>query len=130
MENLLIEGHHRPSPRSRGVTDKLTRAHRSANMAVIPLQNTSPELIVRRLTHGMGYRHRLHVATLPSKPDLSLRRLRKIIDVRGCFWHQHSNCIDSHIPKTRRHYWKPKLVSNCRRDKSNVRNCARWDGMY
>ncbi len=52
-------------------------------------------------------------------------RLRKIIEVRGCFWHQHKNCIDSRIPKTRIDYWKPKLTGNVERDVKNVRELRR-----
>lgn len=76
-------------------------------------------MIVRRLVHAMGYRYRLHVAKLPGKPDLVFTRLQKIIEVRGCFWHQHPGCIDSHIPKTRTEYWRPKLAGNQRRDTEN-----------
>jgi DNA mismatch endonuclease, patch repair protein len=46
-------------------------------------------LIVRRLTHALGFRFRLHVRDLPGNPDLVFPRLGKIIDVRGCFWHLH-----------------------------------------
>jgi DNA mismatch endonuclease (patch repair protein) len=46
-------------------------------------------------------------------------RLRKIIEVRGCFWHQHKGCIDGHLPKSRKEYWRPKLAKNTLRDKSN-----------
>jgi DNA mismatch endonuclease, patch repair protein len=69
----------------------------------------------------MGYRYRLHVTKLPGKPDLVFPRLRRIIDVRGCFWHRHPGCIDSHIPKSRTFYWRPKLRRNQRRDKENTR---------
>jgi DNA mismatch endonuclease (patch repair protein) len=90
-------------------------------MSRIRSRDTSPEMIVRRLVHAMGYRYRLHVAKLPGKPDLVFSRLKRIIEVRGCFWHRHSGCIDSHIPKTRREYWGPKLERNRRRDEENGR---------
>ena len=77
-------------------------------------------MIVRRLVHGMGYRYRLHVAALPGKPDLVLTRLRKIIEVRGCFWHQHGKCVDSHVPTSRVNYWLPKLQRNQERDFENL----------
>ena len=102
------------------MTDKLSSAARSANMSRIRSTNTSPELIVRKLIHSWGYRYRLHVRTLPGKPDIVLPRLRKIIDVRGCFWHQHPGCVDSHVPRSRQDYWKPKLSGNTARDKSNA----------
>ncbi len=104
------------------MTDKLTPERRSANMSKIRSQDTSPELIVRRLVHGMGYRFRLHVASLPGKPDIVLARLKSIIEVRGCFWHQHPGCIDSHVPKSHKQYWEPKLQRNQRRDKENGRS--------
>lgn len=101
--------------------DKLTPERRSANMRRIRSRDTTPELIVRRVVHGMGFRYRLHVAKLPGKPDLVFARLKRIIDVRGCFWHQHPGCIDSRIPKSRRSYWKPKLLRNQQRDTENAR---------
>jgi DNA mismatch endonuclease, patch repair protein len=73
----------------------------------------------------MGFRYRLHVSTLPGKPDLVFPRLQKIIEIHGCFWHQHSGCIDSHIPKTRTEYWKSKLKRNQQRDKQNQRKLRR-----
>ena len=83
-----------------------------------------PEMVVRRIVHAMGYRYRLHSPKLPGRPDLVFPSLKKIIEVRGCFWHQHPGCIDSHIPKSRVQYWKPKLERNQQRDKENGR-CLR-----
>jgi DNA mismatch endonuclease (patch repair protein) len=102
--------------------DTLTPERRSENMRMIRSKDTSPELTVRRLVHGMGYRYRLHVASLPGKPDLVFPRLKKIVEIRGCFWHQHPGCIDSHIPKSRADYWKPKLACNQSRDAANERH--------
>lgn len=98
-------------------------------MSKIRAKNTSPEMAVRRLVHGMGFRYRLHVAALPGKPDLVFPRLRKIIQVHGCFWHRHRGCIDSHIPKTRVEYWKPKLARNQKRDRANEKALRRqgWE---
>lgn len=89
-------------------------------MSRIRSKDTSPEMIVRRLVHSMGYRYRLHSPNLPGKPDLVLARLKCIVDVRGCFWHQHDGCVDSHIPKSRIEYWQPKLQRNRERDQTNL----------
>lgn len=94
-------------------------------MRRIRSRDTSPEVAVRRMVHGMGFRFRLHAASLPGKPDIVLPRLKRIIDVRGCFWHQHPGCIDAHIPKSREDYWRPKLERNCRRDAVNARKLRR-----
>ena len=103
------------------MADTIDPERRSENMRRIKSKGMRPELVVRRLIHSMGYRFRLHVPGLPGKPDIVLSRHKKIIEVRGCFWHQHGKCIDSHIPKTRLEYWLPKLQRNQRRDKKNIR---------
>ena len=72
--------------------DRLTRERRSWNMSRIRGKNTSPELIVRRLLHRMGYRFRLHVKNLPGKPDIVLPKYKTVIFVHGCFWHRHKGC--------------------------------------
>lgn len=81
-------------------------------------RDTGPELIVRKLLHGLGYRYRLHSPDLPGKPDIVFRSRRKVIFVHRCFWHQHRDpsCpLQSH-PKTNIRYWKPKLLRNRQRD--------------
>lgn len=103
------------------MADTINADRRSENMRRIKSKGMRPELIVRRLVHSMGYRYRLHVPSLPGKPDIVLAKSKKIIEVRGCFWHQHGKCIDSHIPKSRIQYWRPKLQGNQRRDRKNTR---------
>jgi len=88
-------------------------------MAAIRSTNTTPELIVRRLVHRLGYRFRLHAADLPGRPDIVLPRHRKIIEVRGCFWHGHS-CGRFRLPATRRGYWKAKFARNIERDRRTL----------
>src|SRR5579862_8952701 len=90
-------------------------------MRRIRAKGTKAEIIVRRLVYSMGFRYRLHVTKLPGKPDLVFARRKKIIDVRGCFWHCHPGCIDSHVPKSRVEYWRPKLQRNQQRDRENAR---------
>lgn len=105
--------------------DTLTPTKRSENMRSIRCADTKPEMLVRRMVHRMGFRYRLHVPELPGKPDLVFVRLNRIIEVQGCFWHQHPDCVDSHIPRTRTEYWIPKLERNRSRDKLNHRKLRR-----
>jgi DNA mismatch endonuclease, patch repair protein len=100
--------------------DTISADRRSENMRRIRSKDMKPEMVVRQLAHGMGYRYRLHSPKLPGKPDLVFSRLKKIIEVRGCFWHQHGGCIDSHVPKSRMDYWRPKLQRNQQRDTENI----------
>jgi DNA mismatch endonuclease (patch repair protein) len=90
-------------------------------MRRIRSKDTSPEMTVRRLVHGMGYRYRLHVRTLPGCPDMVFPRLRKIIQMFGCYWHPHGSCRFSHRPQSRLEYWVPKLDGNRQRDRANLR---------
>ena len=101
--------------------DKISKESRSENMRRIRSKDTKPEMEVRRLVHGLGYRYRLHKKDLPGKPDLVFRSKRKVIFVHGCFWHQHPApaCVDSRLPKSRRDYWVPKLKRNKQRDTEN-----------
>ena len=61
-------------------------------MSKIKGKDTGPEILVRKFLHNCGFRYRLHSKKLPGKPDIVLKKLNTIIDVRGCFWHGHKNC--------------------------------------
>ena len=95
-------------------------------MAAIRSGGTKPEMMVRSLVHGMGYRYRLHARDLPGKPDLVFRSRRKVIFVHGCFWHQHARaaCKDGRAPKSNLGYWAGKLARNVERDAENLDGLA------
>lgn len=98
--------------------DTLTPQERSERMGKVRSADTRPEMVVRRLVHGMGYRYRLHRKDLPGKPDLVLPGRRKVIFVHGCFWHRHGDpeCRLARWPKSRLDFWVPKLTANEERD--------------
>jgi DNA mismatch endonuclease (patch repair protein) len=89
---------------------------RSRMMAGIKGKNTKPEVAVRKLVHGMGFRFRLHRKDLPGSPDLVFPRLKKAIFVHGCFWHRHSGCRFAYTPKSNAQFWVDKLTTNTHRD--------------
>ena len=105
--------------------DSVTAARRSQIMARIRSKDTKPEMQIRRMLHSLGYRYALHKRDLPGTPDLVFPARRKIIFVHGCFWHQHKGCIDGRIPKSRKNYWKPKLLHNVERDRRNISKLRR-----
>lgn len=109
--------------------DRLSPQQRSVHMRRIRKVNTKPELAVRRIAHRLGYRFRLHRADLPGTPDIIFPRLRKVIFVHGCFWHQHPGCRLARAPKSRREYWLPKLKRNQQRDVQAIAALERlgWD---
>jgi len=94
---------------------------RSEIMAKVHSAGTTPELRVRRLLHGMGYRYRLQRKDLPGKPDIVLPKYKTVIFVHGCFWHGCPTCKHARIrPKANAEYWEQKLNRNMERDKSNT----------
>jgi len=93
---------------------------RSRMMAGIKSKNTKPELLIRKLLHRAGFRYRLHVASLPAKPDMVLKKYQAVILVHGCFWHGH-DCHLFKLPKTRSEFWKNKIEGNVNRDRKQLK---------
>lgn len=98
--------------------DTRTEEQRRRIMQAVKNRDTGPEMTVRRLLHGLGYRYRVHRKDLPGRPDVAFLSRRKVIFVHGCFWHGHG-CPKGRLPKSRLDYWKPKLDGNRERDRRN-----------
>ena len=107
--------------------DQFNASQRSRIMSKVRGKDTGPELIVRRLTHKLGFRYSLNKKSLPGSPDLVFTSRRKVIFVHGCFWHQHPRCARSKPPSSRTDYWLPKLEANRQRDQRNVRALRKLD---
>lgn len=101
--------------------DIYSREKRSDIMARVKATDSIPELTVRRLLHGLGYRYRLHRNNLPGRPDIVLSKHKSVIFVHGCFWHHHKGCKKSKLPETNENFWKKKILDNVARDKRTVR---------
>lgn len=101
------------------MSDVLTPEQRKRCMSAIKGKNTKPELVVRRLVHGMGFRYRLHHRGLLGTPDLAFVRLRKAIFVHGCFWHMHDCQFGRVRPKTNDAFWNDKRQKTKERDQRN-----------
>lgn len=85
-------------------------------MSRIRGKGSAPEMKLRRLVHGMGFRYRLHVKELPGKPDLVFPSRHAVIFMHGCFWHRHEGCKLARLPKSKLDFWKTKLEANKERD--------------
>jgi len=102
------------------MTDVFTTQERSAVMRNVRGRDTRPEIQVRSLTHGLGYRFRVCRCDLPGKPDLVFVSRRKVIFVHGCFWHGHRGCVQAERPSSNTDYWHRKLDRNIARDRRNA----------
>ncbi len=101
------------------MTDVHNKATRSYNMSRIKGKNTKPEMLVRRFLFAQGFRYRLHVKTLPGKPDIVLPKYKTVIFIHGCFFHGHEGCRYFKVPATRTEWWMDKIEGNKKRDSDN-----------
>ena len=58
-------------------------------MSAIHSRDTLPEMRVRKMLWANGYRFRVCDRRIVGHPDIVIPKYRAIIEVRGCFWHQH-----------------------------------------
>lgn len=108
--------------------DRLSKERRSWLMGRVGGKDTAPEMKVRHLLHGLGYRYRLHVKGMAGRPDLVFPSRHKVIFVHGCFWHGHT-CRLGRRPKSNVEFWESKAKGNISRDAKNVAQLTRegWD---
>lgn len=99
--------------------NKQSDIHRSDIMRSVKSRDTTPEMIVRRFLHRLGYRFRLHRKDLAGTPDLVLPRMKMVVFVHGCFWHGHNCARGGRLPKSNRDYWIAKITRNRERDQLN-----------
>jgi DNA mismatch endonuclease (patch repair protein) len=100
--------------------DRIDKKRRSWNMGQIKGRDTAPEVQVRSILHGAGYRFRLHGKDLPGKPDIVLSKHRTVVFVHGCFWHRHRGCSNCSKPKSNVAFWEAKFFGNKKRDQQNI----------
>lgn len=94
----------------------MVKKSRSEIMSAVPQQNTSAEVLIRKVLYSKGYRYRVNYKDLPGRPDIVFLSRKKVIFVHGCFWHRHG-CKKSTTPKTRIDFWMDKFEKNVERDK-------------
>jgi DNA mismatch endonuclease, patch repair protein len=107
--------------------DRLSQGQRSALMSRIGPRDTAPEMRVRRLLYGLGYRYRLHVRSLPGTPDLVFPSKHRVLFVHGCYWHRHMGCRRAFLPKSRVEFWDRKFAATRARD-ARVQHQLEADG--
>jgi DNA mismatch endonuclease (patch repair protein) len=90
-------------------------------MSRIRSKNTQPEKILKELLTQVGQKYRLHVSKMPSKPDIVITKIKTVIFINGCFWHQHKGCKWQAMPKSNLRYWKNKLKRNVEKQKEDIK---------
>ncbi len=100
--------------------DIFDKQKRREIMQAIRSKDTKPEWVVRKCLHSHGFRYRLHDRKLPGRPDIVLKKYGTVVFVQGCFWHGHTPCKISKLPKTNRTFWEEKITTNILRDQRNI----------
>lgn len=103
--------------------DIVDKATRSKMMSSIRGKNTRIETEIRKRLWAKGFRYRLHLASLPGKPDIVFPKFHAAIFINGCFWHGH-DCSLFRLPKTRTEFWEKKIESNKKNDKKSLEALA------
>ena len=108
--------------------DTITPEMRSKVMSAIHSRDTLPEIRVRKMLWANGYRFRVCDRRIVGHPDIVVPKCRTLIEVRGCFWHQHgwewngrklvqtSICPTATRPKSNCEFWDAKFRRNVCRD--------------
>ena len=102
--------------------DKISIEARSRNMSRIRSKDTKPEVMLKHMLFSHGFRYRTHYRINRANVDIAFPKKRRAINVNGCFWHQHDNCVEASKPRTNSEYWKQKLIRNKLRDQQNSRS--------
>lgn len=92
-------------------------------MSRVKGKNTKPELHVRSLLHGAGFRFRLSSDKVPGKPDIILPKYKAVILVHGCFWHGH-DCPRFSWPQSNKAFWRKKIEGNRERDRRYLKELS------
>jgi len=108
------------------MSDVFSKSKRSNVMSKIKGKETKLELLVRKYIFSKGFRYRKNVRKLSGTPDIVLSKYKIVIFIQGCFWHNHQDCKEGHLPLTNTEYWKEKLEKNVERD---IRNIALLESM-
>jgi DNA mismatch endonuclease, patch repair protein len=96
------------------MVDRVSKEKRSKIMSAIRSKNTFPEITLRKALWARGFRFRVQYCK--EKIDIAFPSKKLAVFVDGCFWH---GCpIHSHMPKSNKSYWIPKLQKNIERAKA------------
>lgn len=115
--------------------DVLTPAQRSFCMSQIKSKDTVPELYIKGILKALKVPFKSNYNRLMGRPDIYIKPLNLVVEIRGCFWHGHENCKFFAFPKTNKIYWKNKIKGNISRDKlilsqlkkSGLKICIVWE---
>jgi len=107
------------------MADVFTKRQRSRIMAKVASQGTKAEVLLRRMIRKERIGFCMNAQDMPGRPDIVMRKRRRVVFVHGCFWHGHHCRRGARLPKTNAAYWREKMRRNRARDASTRRKLRR-----
>ena len=105
--------------------DRVSSTVRSKIMAAVRTSGGTTEVKMEKLLRIRGIRGYRKQWPIAGKPDFAWPKSRVALFVDGCFWHGCPRC--DRPSKSNLDFWRPKLISNRRRDR-RVSRKLRKDG--
>ncbi len=87
----------------------------SKTAKLIKSKNTAIEMILRRKLYSLGYRYRIHSASVPGKPDIVFSGKKIAVFCDSAFWHGKKYLAGEKF-KTNNEFWERKISQNIERD--------------
>ncbi|QDH74375.1 very short patch repair endonuclease [Brevundimonas sp. M20] len=84
-------------------------------MSKVRQAKTKPEETVAKALREIGASYRRNVRALPGTPDFANQSNGWVVQVHGCFWHQH-DCKRGTMPSHNQAEWRAKFERNKARD--------------
>ena len=81
---------------------------------------SNPEKIFKEFLDKQLINYTYQVKDLPYKADFYYKDYNLIINIHGCFWHNHG-CVHSRIPEKNTNYWLSVFQKNKARDYENTK---------
>ena len=99
----------------------------SKTAKLIKSKNTAIEMILRRKLYSLGYRYRIHSASIPGKPDIVFSGKKIAVFCDSEFWHG-KKYLQGEKFKTNSEFWERKISQNIERDikVNNELTNSRW----
>lgn len=79
---------------------------------------TKPEKLMRDFLNKSSIKFVMQSKNFAYKPDFFFKKHKLIININGCYWHNHG-CVNSSIPQKNFIYWINVFSKNKLRDYSN-----------
>ena len=79
-----------------------------------------PEKKIYKFLQSINENFASQIKNLPGKPDFLIENKKLILNINGCYWHNHG-CVHSRIPEKNTNYWLSVFEKNKARDYENTK---------